>query len=128
VRRPNIPENIRQALEKCGPETVRTILFQGWANAEDLPEEVKEIAGQQSQVRKAAIKWLNWKDANQAWRDNILIGPLSLRQLPLRSGCFLIGPSDRPQSDGLAGRKRRRPQALAVNGRRGRRAPDGRRC
>ena len=64
MRRPNVPENIRQALEQCGPETVRTILFQGWANAEYLPEEVKQIARQQSQVRKDAIKWLNWKDAN----------------------------------------------------------------
>ena len=54
------------------PETVRTILFQGWANAEDLPEEVKQIARQQLQVRKDAIKWLNWKDAKRTRRGNIV--------------------------------------------------------
>jgi hypothetical protein len=66
VPKPNIPENVRHALEECGPETIRTILFHGWANRDALPEAIQRI-GQPSSERDNAIVWLKWKDADKAF-------------------------------------------------------------
>jgi hypothetical protein len=74
--KPNISEDLRRALEKCGTETIRTILFHGWANREDLPEAIQGIAkpsGHPGSERKNAIAWLEWKEAHQARRDKVTV-------------------------------------------------------
>jgi hypothetical protein len=65
VHKPNISESLRHALEECGTETIRTILFHGWANRDALPEAIQRIP-QPSSERENAIAWLKWKDARQA--------------------------------------------------------------
>lgn len=73
--KPNISEDLRRALEKCGTETIRTILFHGWANREDLPEAIQGITKPSAQLgseRKNAIAWLDWKEAHQARRDKVI--------------------------------------------------------
>jgi hypothetical protein len=57
VRKPNIPEKLRDALEECGTETIRTVLLHGWANPADLPEVLR---GMSSSERKDALAWLHW--------------------------------------------------------------------
>jgi hypothetical protein len=65
VRKPNISQEMRRALEECGTETIRTILLHGWANREGFPEVIQRIA-EPSSERKDAAAWLKWKDARQA--------------------------------------------------------------
>jgi len=66
--KPTFPDKkLKADLEKYGPETVRTILLHGWANRQDYSEAVQQIAVQGSDERKAAIGWLEWKDAMQAF-------------------------------------------------------------
>jgi hypothetical protein len=71
VRKPNIPKKLRDTLEECGTETIRTVLLHGWANPADLPEVLR---GMSSSERKDALAWLQWKDAKQAFRDNVIFG------------------------------------------------------
>jgi hypothetical protein len=63
--KPNIPEDLRRTLEECGPETIRMILANGWANPEGI---VKGIT-QPGSERNDAIRWLKWKDAQRARRE-----------------------------------------------------------
>jgi hypothetical protein len=72
--KPIIPQDLRNALEESGPEIVRTILLHGWANRQDLPEVLQQIAVQSSEQRKAAFAWLKWKDAVQvSWMKGGII-------------------------------------------------------
>jgi hypothetical protein len=72
VRKPNIPEKLTHVLDEYGTDTVRTILLQGWANPQDLPEGIKRIT-QPSSDRMTALAWLKRKDAAQAFRSKIII-------------------------------------------------------
>lgn len=68
MRKPNIPEDLRRALEDCGPETIRMILANGWANPEGI---IKGIT-QPGSERNDAVAWLKWEDAQRTLRDNII--------------------------------------------------------
>jgi len=88
VPKPNIPENLRHALEACGPETIRTILFHGGANRDALPEAIQRI-GQPSSERYNAIAWLKWKDANRDCRGDVVLAAAVIAAIAAVVGVIL---------------------------------------
>src|SRR5205814_6226684 len=65
MERSVIKEDLRRALEECGPKTVRIILYGGHVNTDGFPDAIRRIT-QSGPERKGAIEWLSMKDARGA--------------------------------------------------------------
>jgi hypothetical protein len=54
--KPVLPRNLEAALEECGPEIIRPVLLNGWANGQGMPKALEQIANP-SQERAYALAW-----------------------------------------------------------------------
>ena len=67
LRKPDIPPCWTRFFEQRGPEGLRTLLYDGWSIPDGLTEKQKDLRVD-SEQRKHALKWLQWKAAvNTAW-------------------------------------------------------------
>ena len=71
MRKPNIPQPLRNALEQYGLESVQAVLFSATINRE-LPDALKRLPDP-SEERKNAFAWLEWKAARNACQGRVMI-------------------------------------------------------
>jgi hypothetical protein len=89
MRKPNIPEQLRRALEESGAETIRMALFDPYTNRDGLPVELLDIVKPESSERQNAIAWLKWKDANRNCQADVVLAAAVIAAIAAVIGVIL---------------------------------------